>query len=200
MAVCLASCAGTHLSPATAPPALAEAAGNACVIEHFQVENLHVDGQSCRYATGHWHLRLEPALPGLALWRDEERIDTVVQLFPRDPDVPVDTVLATLRTRGYIPPDHDCVFEPAKLWAAPRTIAFFQVQPVGERLQRLKATPRDEVPDPPCGDYGWSTHGVRYFLTDLRAPQWLVYVNEGQDGTLVNPRTLRWGRRPPAFE
>lgn len=79
------------------------------------------------------------------------------------------------------------------MWAAPRTIAFFQVQPVGERLQRLKATPRDEVPDPPCGDYGWSTHGVRYFLTDLRAPQWLVYVNEGQDGTLVNPRTLRWG-------
>lgn len=193
MALVLASCTGDRPTPGTPPPAPAAEAAKACVVEHFQVANLRVDGQSCRYSTGHWHLRPEPALPGLALWRDDERIDTVLQLFPRDPEAPIDALLDTLRTRGHIPPDRECVFEPTSLWAAPRTIAFFQIKPIGERLRRLKATPRDEVPDPPCGDYGWSTHGVRYFLTDLRAPEWAVYVNEGQDGTLVDPRTLHWG-------
>ena len=39
---------------------------------------------------------------------------------------------------------------------------------------------------------GWSTHGVRYFMTDLRRPDRVVYINEGQDGTQIDPRSIRW--------
>ena len=52
--------------------------------------------------------------------------------------------------------------------------------------------PADEVPDPPCGAMGWSTHGVRYFMTDLRRPDRVVYINEGRDGTQIDPRSIRW--------
>jgi hypothetical protein len=152
-------------------PTASAAEPDPCVTERFNVEDLVVSGRNCHYATGHWHLRMEPQLPGLALWRDDERIDTVLQLFSRPPGEPVDAILPTLRARGYIPPDEECVMAPATLWPAPKTLSFHQIRPVGERLRRLQATPKDEVPDPPCGDYGASTHGVRYFVSDLREPR-----------------------------
>lgn len=176
----------------TAPPSPVAAASEPCVAEQFQVRNLTVGGRSCRYATGRWHLRVEPALPGLALWRDDTRVDTVLQLFQRRPGEPVSAILPALRAQGVIPDDGECILVPAPMGPAPRTVTHYQVRPIGERLRRLEATPKDEIPDPPCGDYGASTHGVRYFIDDLREPRWVVYVNEGQDGTLVDPRSIAW--------
>jgi hypothetical protein len=46
------------------------------------------------------------------------------------------------------------------------------------------------VPDPPCGEYGWSTHGIHYFISDLRQPELILYVNEGQDGTMIEPGSI----------
>lgn len=180
-------------APLPVPPAddAATAADTACAVEQFRIAELTVRGRSCHFSTGHWHLRVEPDLPGLALWRDNTRIDTVLQLFVRSPGSPAAAILPALRERGHIPPD-DCVLVPAAMGPAPRTVSFLQVRPTGERLRRLEATPRDEIPDPPCGAYGASTHGVRYFIDDLRAPRWVVYINEGQDGTLIDPRSIAW--------
>jgi hypothetical protein len=33
--------------------------------------------------------------------------------------------------------------------------------------------------------------GLRGFVVDPGHPRWVVYVNEGQDGTLIDPATLR---------
>lgn len=180
----------------TVPPppvaATTATASEPCVAEQFQVGNLTVGGRSCRYATGRWHLRVESALPGLALWRDDTRVDTVLQLFPRKPGEPISAILPALRAQGAIPNDAECILMPAPMGPAPRTVTHYQVRPIGERLRRLEATPKDEIPDPPCGNYGASTHGVRYFIDDLREPRWVVYVNEGQDGTLVDPRSIAW--------
>ena len=65
------------------------------------------------------------------------------------------------------------------------------IQPTGARKAAFDATPSDEVPEPPCGDYGWSTHGLRYFMTDIRHPDNVLYLNEGQDGMMFDPRTVR---------
>lgn len=182
-------------APPPAPPVAAvpaAVAADPCVAEQFQIDNLVVGGRSCRYSTGRWHLRVEPALPGLALWRDDTRIDTVLQLFPRRPGEPPSAILPALRAQGVIPNDGECILVPAAMGPAPRTVTHYQVRPIGERLRRLEATPKDEIPDPPCGAYGASTHGVRYFIDDLREPRWVVYVDEGQDGTLVDPRSIVW--------
>jgi hypothetical protein len=146
--------------------------------------------ERCDLATGVWEPRFEPSLPGFVLTVDGEDQGTILQLFDKPEDAEISAVLPTLREKGYIPNDDECVFEPAAIRAAPRTIAFFEIRPTGSRLQAFEATPEDEVPEPPCGDYGWSTHGVRYFLTDTRFPGRVVFVDTGQDGTMFDPATI----------
>lgn len=163
-----------------------------CRQQVLRLDGLVIDTSDCRYATGHWRVEVEPALPGLALWRDEERVDTVVQLFAKAPTDDITAILPALRSRGDIPDDDDCRFVPEAVRPTVRTIALFEIRPFGARLQRLQATPADEIPDPPCGAMGWSTHGVRYFMTDLRRPDRVVYIDEGQDGTQIDPRSIRW--------
>ena len=58
------------------------------------------------------------------------------------------------------------------------------------RLVDNQQTPEDEIPDPPCGDYGWSTHGVRYFITDVAHPDRVIYVDTGEDGLMFDDATV----------
>lgn len=161
-----------------------------CRTETLRAQGLQVQAQDCRYGTGRWRVRADDALPGFALWRDEERVATVIHALRKPAAAPLSSVLPALAARGLIPPD-ECVFVSADLRipaAAGRQ--HYEIRPQGRRLAQLRATPADQVPDPPCGDYGASTHGVRYFITDDRHPTWVLYVNLGQDGTQIDPSTL----------
>ena len=121
---------------------------------------------------------------------DGEAEGTILQVFDKPADADVSAILPALRAKGYIPDDDDCVFEPAAIRPAPRTIAFYEIKPIGARKEAFDATPEDEVPEPPCGEYGWGTHGVRYFFTDTRFPERVIYVNTGQDGTMFDDTTI----------
>jgi len=146
--------------------------------------------ERCDLDTGLWEPRFEPALPGFVLTIDGKDEGTILQVFDKPADAEISAILPTLRAKGYIPNDDECVFEPAEIRAAPRTIAFFEIKPTGSRLEAFEATPEDEVPEPPCGDYGWSTHGVRYFFTDTRFPERVIYVDIGQDGTMFDATSI----------
>jgi hypothetical protein len=165
-------------------------AGSPCRSEILRAHGLQVQAQDCRFGTGRWRVRADDALPGFALWRDDERVTTVIHILRKPAAAPLSSVLPALAARGLIPPE-DCVFAPADLRipAAPGR-RHHDIRPQGRRLAQLLATPADQVPDPPCGDYGASTHGVRYFITDDRHPTWVLYVNVGQDGTQIDPSTL----------
>jgi hypothetical protein len=146
--------------------------------------------ERCTLDTGVWELKFDESLPGFTLTVDGKGGETVLQLFRKPADADISAILPELRRRGYIPDDDLCVFQPAAIRPAPRTIAFFDIQPTGARKEALEATPPDEIPEPPCGDYGWSTHGVRYFMTDIRHPGSVLYLNEGQDGMMFDPKTV----------
>jgi hypothetical protein len=150
---------------------------------------LRIDAWSCALKTGRWHLRAEPGLPGFALWIDDTRQETVVHALPRAAGAPLSSVVAALARAGLVPPD-DCVIVRTRRHAALRGARAYEIRPTGARLAALLRTPQDEVPEPPCGEYGWSTHGVRGFVVDPRRPQWVVYLNQGQDGMLFDPATL----------
>ena len=160
-----------------------------CTWQTLESGPFSLRAQTCRHATGVWQVRAEPELPGFGLWHDDQRVTTVVQWFAKPADAPVDAILPELRARGLIPNDEQCVFRPAAR-PGPRTHAYHDIRPIGARLAALEATPADQIPDPPCGEAGWSTHGVRYFMTDIRTPEWVLYVNEGQDGTLIDARSI----------
>jgi hypothetical protein len=176
--------AGSSQSERSAP------AAQACRTEILRAHGVQVRAQDCRYGTGHWRVLADAGLPGFALWRDNERIATVIHVLRTPAAAPLSSVLPALAARGLIPPD-ECVFAPADLRIQPAAgRRHDEIRPQGQRLARLLATPADQVPDPPCGDYGASTHGVRYFITDARHPGWVLYVNLGQDGTQIEPSSI----------
>lgn len=161
-----------------------------CRWEWMTGAGLGVWAEHCDLQTGVWALRADPALPGFVLTIDGNDEVTVLQVFGKPPAADIAAILPELRQRGYIPDDDECVFAPADIRPAARTVAFYDIQPTGSRKAAFEATPEDEVPEPPCGDYGWSTHGVRYFMTDSRFPDRVVYVNTGQDGLMFDPQTV----------
>lgn len=152
--------------------------------------------ERCTFATGVWELAYDDALPGFWLTVDGDKQEAVLQVFTKPADADVSAILPELRERGYIPDDDECTFaapSQATLEMIGPTIttrAFYEIMPSGARLAAFEATPDDEVPEPPCGEYGWSTHGVRYFMTDLIHPGTVIYFNLGQDGTMFDPRTV----------
>jgi hypothetical protein len=152
--------------------------------------------EACEFATGLWELDFDGALPGFWLTVDGHEQMPVIQVFAKAADADIAAILPELRRRGYIPDDEECVFKPASeetlktIGSAPRTLAYFEIMPTGARFAALEATPADEVPEPPCGAYGWSTHGVRAFMSDVSHPDRIVYIDLGQDGTFFDPKTV----------
>lgn len=166
-----------------------------CAWEWVEFSGVGVWAERCEM-NGVYQVVARTDPPQLVLMVDGEPAGTVVQAFDKPADAEISAILPALRRFGYIPDDDECVFRPASeatlmmIVPAPRTLAFFEIMPVGARLAAFEATPEDEVPEPPCGDYGWSTHGTRYFQTDTRHPGKAVYINIGQDGTMIDPRTV----------
>lgn len=177
--------------PATTPDSKPVAlAASPCRSETLRAHGLQAQVQDCQHSTGRWRVRADDTLPGFALWRDEDRVAAVLHALRKPATAPLSSVLPGLAARGLIPPE-ECVFASAELRipAAPGR-HHHDIRPQGRRLARLLATPADQVPDPPCGDYGASTHGVRFFITDDRHPTWVLYVNLGQDGAQIDPATI----------
>jgi hypothetical protein len=179
-------------SPAFAQPPEPENSTDAarCQWHWKQGGGIGIWAERCAFDTGVWELEFRENLPGFVLTVDGGDEQTVLQRFTRPAGAGPSAILPELRRRGYIPDDDECVFEPAAIRPAVRTIAFFEIKPTGKRKAAFDATPADEVPDPPCGEYGWSTHGVRYFMTDTRHPNAVVYVNIGQDGMMFDDATV----------
>lgn len=178
--------------PAAAQPPMPPASSvpGQCEWQWMTGGGVGIWAERCDLATGVWMPRFDETLPGFVLTIDGAPQETILQVFEKPAEAPVDAILPALREAGTIPDDDDCVFEAAAIRPAPRTIAFYEIKPTGARLAAFEATPADEVPEPPCGDYGWSTHGVRYFMTDTRFPERVVYVNVGQDGTMFDATSI----------
>lgn len=191
MVAAVASCALVSAAAAQQPPRPGTSTDPArCQWEWKAGGGIGVWAERCQLNTGVWELAFRPELPGFVLTIDGKEETVVLQVFDKPASAPISAILPALRAGGHIPDDDDCVFAPAAPHSAPRTLAFFEIVPAGARKARFEATPKDEVPEPPCGDYGWSTHGVRYFLTDIRHPGTVVYVNAGQDGLMFDDRTV----------
>lgn len=147
-------------------------------------------GEVCNLSTGQWSVEWHRDRAAFVQTRDGAPVTQVLEIFKKSDEDPASAVLDELRRRGELADDEECVFQPAQVRAAPRTIAFLEIRPTGERLKAFEATPKDEIPDPPCGAYGWSTHGRRYFMTDIRQPDRVLYINEGQDGSMFDPASV----------
>ena len=178
LAALLAGCAGP-------PDAGLVAAG--CRWERVAGGGLEVRAQACDLATGRWRVVWEPQRQGFELRVDEQVRELVVQPWSLPPGGGPGSIVALLKAAGHLPAASDCQLVPATRRPLPRLATTFILAPA-EPVPAV--TPSGDIPEPPCGPYGASTHGVRYFVVDLRRPDRLIFVDEGQDQPMFDPSSI----------
>ncbi len=169
------------------PPPDAGLVAAGCRWERVTGGGLEVRAQACDLTTGQWRVVWEPQRQGFELRVDERVHELVIQPWSLPPDGGPDSIVATLKAAGHLPAASDCQLVPAKRRPLPRLATTFILAPA-EPVPAV--TPSGEIPEPPCGPYGASTHGVRYFVFDLRRPDRLIFVNEGQDQPMFDPSSI----------
>lgn len=145
--------------------------------------------ETCRM-NGVWEAVYDDKAGAFVITIDGEPNGVVLQRFVKPADADIAAILPELRKRGLIPDDDECVFAKADRETSSPDIAFYEIMPVGSRKAAFDATPADEVPEPPCGDFGFAPDGISYFMTDSRHPDAVVYFNLGQDGMMFDPGTV----------
>lgn len=183
------------LAVAAAAPALAEETPRppvpdwqtdaACRWEWREGGGFGLWTESCRLSTGLWEILWDETAGAFVQTVAGEPAGIVVQPFAV---ADRDELRRRLLEAGGLGDDAPCAFEPAALRPGPRTMAMHVLMPTVENA--FAPTAEGEVPDPLCGPYGASTHGVRYVVEDLRWPGVAVFVEEGQERPMFAPQSL----------
>lgn len=85
-----------------------------------------------------------------------------------------------------------CVLAPYTEGTAPAGIKRYTFSPDAAYAKELEAkTDPNEVPDPPCGDWGEMPDGIQYFEVPAGAARKLLFVRIGQDEPLFDEQTLQ---------
>jgi len=148
--------------------------------------------EDCSFATGHWAVAYDEANDQFALSVDGGEPYPVVRQFHLAPGEELAGLLTALKSKGLIRDTADCQFAPAADQQVPAGWSAFEVVPTGKLKEMFEAQPSDEVPEPPCGEIGLMPDGAGFFLVHKDHPDRVVHVDLGQDGTMIEPFTLRF--------
>lgn len=144
--------------------------------------------QSCQLASGQWQVSWDHLSNAFVTRREAEIVGIAVQSWGYEAAAGLSALSKQLVDEGQLMADAPCSWQPIALRPAPRTRAFYALTPTAP--DALQANKQGEVPKPLCGPYGVSTHGVRYFITDMRWPDRAVFVEEGQERPLFAPESI----------
>lgn len=85
-----------------------------------------------------------------------------------------------------------CVLAPYMEGTVPAGVKRYTFSPDAAYATELKALANpDEVPDPPCGDWGEMPDGIQYFEVPAGGTRKVLFVRLGQDEPLFDEQTLR---------
>jgi hypothetical protein len=92
-----------------------------------------------------------------------------------------------------------CVLAPFHEKSIPADVRRYTFVPDAAYRKTLAAhAKKDEVPDPPCGDWGIAPDGIQYFEAQPgRAADRVMFVRVGQDAPLFDEQTLKLTGRAP---
>jgi hypothetical protein len=144
--------------------------------------------ETCDIADETWQVVWDADAAAFVTRRGDTVMGIAVQGFDMPPGPGIDGLGATLIAAGQLDPQAPCAWQPIALRPVPRTMTVHVLAPSDPAA--LAPDADGQVPDPVCGSYGASTHGVRYFLTDLRWPDHAVFVDEGQERPLFDPSSI----------
>ncbi|MFO1123732.1 MAG: hypothetical protein U1F47_15605 [Hyphomicrobiales bacterium] len=147
--------------------------------------------EDCTFDNGRWNVAYDKTQDFFGLHVDNGELYPVLRHFRVDPAKGLDALLPDLKRRGLVLDSPDCVFmKSEEQWGAPGW-TMWQVMPVGKVKAAFEALPKDEVPEPPCGQTGYAVDSIGFFMTHADHPDRVLYVNLGQDGTMIDPFSVQ---------
>ena len=144
--------------------------------------------ETCTFSTGEWQVVWDENQAAFVTLNNGVALGIAVQPWAVAHGSDISSLTQKLREAGHLAIAADCEWQAVALRAAPRTMAFHVLTPKDPAA--LQPSALSEVPEPMCGPYGASTHGVRYFVTDLRWPDRVVFVDEGQERPMFEPASI----------
>lgn len=144
--------------------------------------------ETCRFNGAIWQVMWDDDIAAFVTKNDDTVIGLAVQAFTLSSGASIAALSETLVDAGSLDANHACIWQAIALRPAPRTMAFHVLTPMGQAA--VSPTVSGDIPDPACGPYGASTHGVRYFMTDMRWPDRVIFVEEGQERPMFDPASI----------
>ncbi len=144
--------------------------------------------ETCTFETGRWAVEYDAANDWFALSVNGENPYPVVRQWRKPGGVEV--LLPDLKAKDLVLDDPDCVFQSTSEMQAPPGWSAFEVMPVGKLKASFESQPTDEIPEPPCGELGMAVDYVGFFMVHKEHQDRVVYVNLGQDGTMIDIDSL----------
>lgn len=161
-----------------------------CVWSWKTGEGIGLWTEDCRFGSGRWDVAYDAANDWFALRVDAGDPYPVVRHYRITAGQTIESLLPDLKAKGLVLDVADCVFAPSPDYRAPAGWSLWQVVPVGARKEAFAALPSDEVPEPPCGELGYAVDFTGFFAVHAGHPGRAVYINLGQDGTMIDPYSI----------
>lgn len=140
--------------------------------------------EDCRFKNGHWEVAYDVANDWFALRVDDGEAFAVLRQFRMEGGP--QALLPGLKRKGLVLDDAECEFVQSTDKLTPAGWTVWDVEPVGKRKLAFDALPGDEVPEPPCGELGMAVDFSGFFMMHKDFPGRVLYVNLGQDGTMID--------------
>lgn len=147
--------------------------------------------ERCQFDTGLWDVIYDGARDLFALRVDAGEPYPVLRQFRQPGGAPA--LLPALKAQGLVLDDADCVMAKVEDQPAPPGWTAWQVVPTGKRKEAFDSVVQVEVPEPPCGELGYRVDLIGFFMVKDAKPDRVLYVNLGQDGTMIDLASITLG-------
>ncbi|MFO1121303.1 MAG: hypothetical protein U1F47_03130 [Hyphomicrobiales bacterium] len=146
--------------------------------------------EDCTFDNGRWNVAHDKMQDFFGLHVDNGELYPVLRHFRVDPAKGLRCPAARPEEARLVLDSPDCVFMKSEEQGAPGW-TMWQVMPVGKVKAAFEALPKDEVPELPCGQTGYAVDSIGFFMTHADHPDRVLYVNLGQDGTMIDPFSVQ---------
>ncbi|MCA0047520.1 hypothetical protein LB577_11245 [Mesorhizobium sp. B283B1A] len=163
-----------------------------CVWERLADKTIGLAAWAQRCDFGFRQIHFEFAGNALAIkYSDGGAADPLVEVFDIKPGETAEAALQRLFLEKTDKAVSDrCVLMPYTEVAVPAGLKRYTFSPNAAYAKELKAlVDPNEVPEPPCGEWGEMPDGIQYF--EVPAGRKVLFVRAGQDEPLFDEQTLR---------
>jgi hypothetical protein len=147
--------------------------------------------EECRFDTGLWDVIYDADRDLFSLRVDAGEHYPVLRQFREAKGAPA--LLAALKSSGLVLDDAECVMAQVADQPVPPGWTAWQVVPTGKRKEAFDSVVQVEVPEPPCGELGYRVDLIGFFMVNDAKPERVLYVNLGQDGTMIDLGSITLG-------